>query len=112
MPQHQDHQAVRARLLARREELDALDRATAEDHRPIELDQTAVGRVSRMDSLQVQAMSAASQRMREAERIRIEQALKRLDADEYGWCVRCGEEIAPARLEADPALATCIRCAA
>lgn len=112
MPQPQDHQAVRARLLARREELDALDRATADDHRPIELDQTAVGRLSRMDSLQVQAMSAASQRMRAAERIRIDHALKRLDAGDYGWCVRCGEEIAPARLETDPTLATCIRCAA
>lgn len=112
MSEPQDYQAVRARLLERSEELDALDRATADDHRPIELDQTAVGRLSRMDSLQVQAMSAASRRMRDAERIRIEQALKRLDAGEYGWCVRCGEEIAPARLETDPTLATCIRCAA
>lgn len=98
-------------MLARLEELDSLEQSTAEDHRPIELDQTAVGRLSRMDAMQVQAMAAASQRMREAERRRIAEAIKRIDADEYGWCVKCGEEIAPARLDADPTLATCINCA-
>jgi DnaK suppressor protein len=64
-----------------------------------------------MDAMQVQAMAAASQRMRAGERIRIAAALKRLDADEYGSCVQCGEAIAPARLETDPTLATCVKCA-
>ncbi len=106
-----DQAAIRARLAARLQNLDELDRATEGDTTPIELDQTAIGRLSRMDAMQVQAMAAASQRMRADERRRIAAALKRLDADEYGWCVQCGEEIAPARLEADPTLATCVKCA-
>ncbi|WP_419722942.1 TraR/DksA family transcriptional regulator [Sphingobium aquiterrae] len=39
------------------------------------------------------------------------QALARLDSDTYGLCTTCGEPIAPARLEALPAAAHCIRCA-
>ena len=38
-------------------------------------------------------------------------ALRRMDSGAYGYCVRCDEEIAPARLELDPAVATCIVCA-
>ena len=106
-----DAAAVRARLAARLEEIDALERATEGDAKPLELDQTAIGRLSRMDAMQVQAMAAAAQRMRAAERLRIAAALKRLDEDEYGWCVQCGEEIAPARLEVDATLATCVKCA-
>ena len=107
-----DKDAIRAVLQSRLAELDALDQATSEDRKPIELDQTAVGRLSRMDSLQVQAMAAAAQGRRVTERRRLEQALKRLNTDEYGWCLNCGEAIAPQRLEIDPTIAVCVRCAA
>lgn len=103
--------AVLERLVARLAELDAIDAAASGDAKPIELDQTAIGRLSRMDAMQVQAMAAASLRMRAVERTRIAAARKRLDADEYGLCVQCGESIAPARLETDPTLATCVTCA-
>lgn len=38
-------------------------------------------------------------------------ALARIEDGIYGECVRCGEEIAPARLEARPEAALCIDCA-
>ena len=41
----------------------------------------------------------------------IDAALARLDAGRYGICERCGTPIAPARLAARPAAATCITCA-
>jgi RNA polymerase-binding transcription factor DksA len=41
---------------------------------------------------------------------RIAAALERLDAGEYGLCVECGENIAPARLQALPEVTTCVRC--
>lgn len=107
-----DKTAIGKALRARLADLDTLDQATAEDRKPIELDQTAVGRLSRMDSLQVQAMAAAAAERRAAERKRLEQALQRLDQDEYGWCVQCGEAIAPQRLEIDPSIAVCVKCAA
>lgn len=42
----------------------------------------------------------------------IDAALARLEAGGYGRCERCGQPIAPARLAARPAAATCIGCAA
>jgi RNA polymerase-binding transcription factor len=40
----------------------------------------------------------------------VEGAIGRLEAGTYGTCVRCGEPIAPARLEALPWAAHCIDC--
>ena len=37
-------------------------------------------------------------------------ALDRLNDGEYGTCVECGEDIAPARLRALPEVQTCVRC--
>jgi DnaK suppressor protein len=76
----------------------------------VELDQQAVGRLSRMDALQNQAMAEAQSRRRQAERQRILAALERLDQDEYGFCLECGEDIAPDRLALDPAIALCADC--
>ena len=77
----------------------------------VELDQSRVGRLSRMDALQGQAMSIAAQTRRKQELTAITAALFRIDNDEYGECLECGEPIAPARLEIDPATLFCIRCA-
>lgn len=41
----------------------------------------------------------------------VRRALRRIEDGTYGACVRCGEEIAPARLEARPEAALCIDCA-
>ena len=77
----------------------------------VELDQSKVGRLSRMDALQQQAMSDAIRSRAQHERARLQLALKRWQEGEYGWCNQCGEMIAPGRLEADPAASLCIACA-
>lgn len=41
----------------------------------------------------------------------IEDALERIEADEYGQCQECGNDVAPARLEAIPYARLCINCA-
>jgi DnaK suppressor protein len=78
---------------------------------PVELDQTRVGRLSRMDAMQQQAMAQASARRTEVELQRIRTALSRLRSGDYGFCVKCDEEIAERRLEIDPATLICIDCA-
>jgi DnaK suppressor protein len=94
----------------RRELLD--DAKNSEGARkPVELDQTAVGRLSRMDALQVQAMALETERRRNIELKRIASALERIGTDDYGYCATCGEEIALKRLENDPATPLCIDCA-
>lgn len=110
-PVELDPSAFRDRLIARRRELLELVDSSAESRRPVELDQTRVGRLSRMDALQNQAMSLEAERRRKAELLRIEASLKRLEAGDYGYCVTCGEQIPLRRLELDPTLPTCVHCA-
>jgi len=98
-------------LLNRQSELVALAETGAAATQTVELDQSRVGRLSRMDALQGQAMSQEAGRRREQELVRISKALKRLELGEYGECTSCGEDIAAGRLEIDPAAILCIRCA-
>jgi len=106
-----DLEAARETLLARREELKALSEMSAESRDAVALDQQSVGRLSRMDAMQAQAMAKANERQRRIELSRIEAALRRIDEDEYGYCQKCGEEIAPERLRVDPAASFCVDCA-
>ena len=100
-------------LLERREELQQLAEASEEARAPVRLDQQAVGRLSRMDAMQQQAMSRAEDGRRQQELARIEAALRRLqdDPEGYGHCLSCGDLIADRRLRLDPAITRCIACA-
>ncbi len=84
---------------------------TLADRRPVELDQQSVGRLSRMDALQVQAMAQAQEGRRQDQLRRIDAALQRLADGEYGACVECGEDIPAKRLEIDPTVVRCVDCA-
>ncbi len=64
-----------------------------------------------MDAMQIQAMALATERKRNLEVRQIEAAIRRIDEGEYGYCVTCGDEVAPKRLAVDSTIATCIRCA-
>ena len=91
--------------------LNASDDLGADGQATVTLDQQAVGRLSRMDALQNQAMAKAQASRRAVQRKRLEAALERIDTREFGYCEDCGEDIAPARLELDPAAQLCISCA-
>lgn len=78
---------------------------------PVELDQSKVGRLSRMDAMQQQAMAQATARRTEQEQQRIRTALRRMDSGDFGYCVKCEEEIAEGRLRVDPSTLVCIDCA-
>ena len=102
---------VRQRLIAVREELQQLSKISDESRRPVALDQQSVGRLSRMDAIQQQAMNEATQRSRQRDLNRIDAALSRVDDGDYGYCMECGESIAEGRLEVDPVAEKCISCA-
>jgi len=103
--------ARRAQLVAARDALRALDATSSAAAQPVELDQTRVGRLSRMDAMQAQEMSLATRRRRELQLTRIESALERIEQGTYGDCVRCGEPVSDERLDFDPAVLLCIGCA-
>ncbi|MGB8623259.1 MAG: TraR/DksA family transcriptional regulator [Paracoccaceae bacterium] len=101
----------RARLEAMLTDL-AQENALGEDGtKTVALDQQSVGRLSRMDALQQQAMSKATQARRAGSEKRIRAALGRIAEGEFGYCMQCGEEIAEKRLDLDPTVPTCISCA-
>ena len=96
---------------ARIAELEDLAETSREATATVELDQTRQGRLSRMDALQGQAMAKDGERRRMLAVQRLRAALVRLDGDEFGQCLDCGEDIADARLLADPATTLCVQCA-
>lgn len=106
-----DPEQARALLEARLEELRRQDALAVEGTAPVTLEQDSVGRLSRVDAMQQQAMALASQRRREGERKQIEAALRRTREGEYGSCLSCGEEIAEARLRHNPSVPRCVNCA-
>ena len=105
-------QRFKKQLLARKAELEALSALSANARDPVTLDQQSVGRLSRMDAMQAQAMAQAQDRQRVQELTRIEQALTRMQNDDFGYCEDCGEEIGEKRLTVDPAAHFCLKCAA
>ena len=104
-------ESFRSALIQEREELRATESLEAASAEPVALDQTRVGRLSRMDALQGQAMAIETRRRRQRRLGAIAAALRRLDAGDFGRCLGCEEPIDPRRLAADPALTLCIRCA-
>ena len=104
-------ESFKRHLMQQRQELLALQETADEAAGTVELDQTSVGRLSRMDALQGQAMSRERDRRRQIELQKIAAALRRIEAGDYGYCVRCEEEIAIKRLEFDAATPLCIDCA-
>ena len=97
------------RLLQMKKELTDLMERSEDETAPVELDQTSVGRLSRMDALQRQAMAQETERRRHSELLRIDAALRRIEEGEYGYCISTGEPIPRARLELDPAVATVVK---
>tara|TARA_B100000530_G_C15650423_1_gene366032 strand:- start:31 stop:360 length:330 start_codon:yes stop_codon:yes gene_type:complete len=88
-----------------------LQENSMESRKPVNLDQSQQGRLSRMDAIQLQEMALESQRRREEQLLKIDFAMKRIETGEYFECIQCGEKIAEKRLEVDPTCSRCIECA-
>ena len=85
-------------------------RATDEALRPVELDQTAVGRLSRIDSLQNQGLTKNLHQREQIKLALLLEALKRMEADAYGVCTGCGSHIPFGRLFVFPETPECAAC--
>lgn len=106
-----DLEAVRHALVSERDRLQGSSTSTAANRTPVQLDQQSVGRLSRMDALQVQAMAQAEEGRRQQRLRLIDAALKRIDEGDYGCCLSCGDDIPEKRLAFDPAATRCVDCA-
>lgn len=79
---------------------------------PVTLDQSTIGRLSRIDALQNQGLT---ENLQERERVKlalITAALRRIEEGTFGRCNACGEPIEYERLLVFPETQTCSGCAA
>jgi DnaK suppressor protein len=101
----------RERLLRLRAELESIAETSDASAEVVELDQAKVGRLSRMDAMQAQAMAQASGHRRDRMQLQITAALARIENDDFGYCRACEEAIPVKRLEFDPTVTRCVDCA-
>lgn len=111
MPTDKRLHAFKNQLLARQKDLLKYQKSGEKAADIVVLDQTSVGRLSRMDAMQGQAMQIQRENVRKLDLQKIATALDRINSGEYGFCLRCSDDIAIERLEFDPAITLCIRCA-
>ena len=97
-------------LIEQRETVEAIQQAQ-QSAAPVELDQSCVGRVSRIDALQQQALAQGLRERLTIRKRKVEAALTRLDSGTYGFCCACHSDLEPERLNADPAVVFCQECA-
>lgn len=103
---------IRLKLVIR-EKIESLQSKLLEENeetKPISPD-VSIGRLSRLDSMQMQQMALEMERRQKTELDELEKALARMKTGTYGMCENCGHEIAEARLQAMPATEFCIDCA-
>jgi DnaK suppressor protein len=72
---------------------------------------SAIGRISRMDTIINQEISRSSLSTLKQRRVRLEHALRRLCEPGFGECAECGGIIPMARLLAVPESDLCVHCA-
>lgn len=97
------------------QELQSIRQSIAEARKSsatVVLDQTSVGRLSRMDSLQQQAMAKGLIERLQTRELKVVSALKRFDANVYGLCCQCEDDLPLSDLEKDPTLLFCKNCRA
>jgi DnaK suppressor protein len=106
-----DLQKFKHLLETQRDELMDSQQMAQSSTETVELDQASVGRVSRMDAMQLQAMAVGTTRLRHQQLRKISMALALIASGDYGYCSVCDDEINLKRLEIDPASTMCVPCA-
>ncbi len=92
-------------------ELEAAVARSGEDTAAVAPD-AAIGRISRMDSMQQQQMAKAGVRRMQARVAALHDVLRQMEGGDYGMCLKCGEDIECERLESAPEMKLCGKCSA
>lgn len=74
------------------------------------LDQSKVGRLSRMDAMQQQHMADSTLQHTKQRLKLVQKALNKIAEEEYGFCELCDEDIDFARLQVSPEAQLCLKC--
>lgn len=101
---------LKIKLLQNKRELTEQLKISEQASGVVTLDQTSVGRVSRMDAMQQQSMALSTRRKVQSRLQKIEIALHAMTESDYGFCKQCDESIGYNRLEIQPETALCLDC--
>jgi DnaK suppressor protein len=96
-------------LLALQQELESVLAGMEAGTQPVEPD-SAIGRISRMDAMQIQQMAQANQRTARRRLNQVNAALLRWQEERYGECAKCFDDIGFRRLQAQPEAPFCVAC--
>ncbi len=97
------------KLLELKAELEVLLTNSTASSKAVALDQP-IGRLSRMDALQQQAMAKANRAAHQRRITLIDAALVAIKTGRYGECRRCEEPIGFSRLQVRPESPFCLEC--
>ena len=98
-----------ARLASSRDELRNQLRVSKDGARTVALSEP-IGRLTRMDALQQQAMAKANRAAYDRRLRLVEAALQAVERGEYGSCRSCEEPVGYRRLKARPETPFCLDC--
>lgn len=104
-----EREEIRAAMNAQMEKIKETLGAHKESSKPVEPD-NAIGRLTRMEAINAKHISEASLNNARARLSRLENALKRLDTEDYGICSMCEEDIPFKRLKLIPESTRCVSC--
>ena len=100
----------RQELLSLREGLLSRERTSEGADQPVELEQAGMSCLSRREAMQAQQKAEEGGRLRKRQLQKVEGALRRIEAGEYGRCFVCEEELDAIRLSEDPTTTRCTNC--
>lgn len=100
---------LRQALLDLQQELKQTLESASDSCKPVDLD-SPIGRLSRVDALQQQAMAKAKTAGLKRRLQQVEAALQAMRSGRYGECRMCEEPIDYARLKARPEAPLCFEC--
>jgi len=104
------NEVLRLQLVELIAELETALQVNASSAAPVVLDQSSVGRLSRMDAMQQQAMAKATREKAQLRLGQCKRALSAFERGEYGLCRKCEEPIGFRRLSAKPEAPFCVDC--
>ena len=105
----EEQQTFRPRIETRIQEIRDSLAATAQDREAISPD-ASIGRLSRLDSMQMQQLALGVQTRMKEEISRLQEALGRIDRGIFGTCELCRKDISAERLDYQPDAAVCVDC--
>ncbi|PLW92189.1 MAG: TraR/DksA family transcriptional regulator [Marinilabiliales bacterium] len=105
-----DKEKIRLRISEEIEKTEKQVMAYRELCEPVAPD-CAIGRVSRMDAINNKSVNEASLRKAEEKLSTLKVALGKVDDDDFGNCIRCGNKIPLGRILFRPESMHCVNCA-